>query len=50
MGEANGVEIQVTGSAGTVEVSPEDTSISEDLNGDGKFSIGDLSIAAAHYG
>lgn len=50
MGDANGVETQVTGSAGAVEVSPEDTSISEDLNGDGKFSIGDLSIAAAHYG
>lgn len=50
VGDANGVETQVAGSSLTIEVSPENTGVSGDLNGDGKISIGDLGIAASHYG
>ncbi|OZQ64508.1 hypothetical protein CA600_16610 [Paenibacillus sp. VTT E-133280] len=50
MGDVNGIETKVTGSALTVVVAPEDTGLKGDLNGDGKVSIGDLGIMAAHYG
>lgn len=51
MGDANGTETKVTGSSLAIEVSPDDTGVvSGDLNGDGKISIGDLGIAASHYG
>lgn len=43
----DGVEINVSGATHTVTIR---NSQPEDLNGDNKFSIGDLAIAAASYG
>ncbi|MFC7679359.1 discoidin domain-containing protein [Paenibacillus sp. GCM10028914] len=51
LGDEDGTETSAAPDTISVEVKPEQTGgVSGDLNGDGKVSIGDLGIVAAHYG
>lgn len=50
LGDEDGTETTAAPATISVKVKPEQTGISGDLNGDGKVSIGDLGIVAAHYG
>lgn len=50
LGDEEGIETTAAPATVSVEVKPEQTGVSGDLNGDGKVSIGDLGIVAAHYG
>lgn len=50
LGDEDGAETATAPATISVKVKPEQTGISGDLNGDGKVSIGDLGIVAAHYG
>lgn len=48
--DGNGVETKLNASSMSVEVIPAQTGIPGDSNHDGKISIGDLAMAAVHYG
>ena len=49
--DANGLEKQTLPAEITIQILPKVApGIPEDVNGDGKVSIGDLSLAAVHYG
>ncbi|MFC7679358.1 DUF4838 domain-containing protein [Paenibacillus sp. GCM10028914] len=51
LGDSEGEEVQAASSSTSVTVQPDTTPIPDsDVNGDGKVSIGDLGIVAAHYG
>ncbi|WP_136606239.1 sialidase domain-containing protein [Paenibacillus dokdonensis] len=50
LGDSEGVETKAILSSIDVDIVPESSGTSEDINHDGKISIGDLAIAAAHYG
>ncbi|MFX3635379.1 MAG: sialidase domain-containing protein [Candidatus Pristimantibacillus sp.] len=50
LGDANGVETEAVLSSLLVEVTPAVVGTPGDINNDGKVSIGDLAILAAHYG
>ncbi|NOV03943.1 family 20 glycosylhydrolase [Paenibacillus planticolens] len=50
LADDKGVEWEVDGSSITVQVTPVPAGIPGDVNGDGRVSIGDLGLAAAHYG
>ena len=50
LADENGVEIEATPSSISIEVTAKDQGIQDDINGDGKISIGDLAIVAANYG
>lgn len=50
LGDDRGVETEAAPSSIRIEVTPVEQGIPGDLNGDGKVSIGDLAIVAAHYG
>ncbi|MDQ8735154.1 glycoside hydrolase N-terminal domain-containing protein [Paenibacillus sp. LHD-38] len=50
LGDAEGSESSVGLASMEIEVTPEVKGNSEDVNGDGKVSIGDLGIIAKHYG
>ncbi|WP_171681722.1 sialidase domain-containing protein [Paenibacillus planticolens] len=50
MGDEHGAETSAVPSSLSVEVTPAAPGIPGDFNNDGKVSIGDLAIIAAHYG
>lgn len=50
LGDSEGAETAAALSALHIRIEPETPGHSEDVNLDGKISIGDLAIAAAHYG
>ncbi|WP_193726531.1 cohesin domain-containing protein [Paenibacillus guangzhouensis] len=48
--DGEGVESIAAASSLSVQITPNDPGIPGDMNQDGKYSIGDLAIIAAHYG
>ncbi|OBZ12765.1 sialidase domain-containing protein [Bacillus sp. FJAT-26390] len=50
LGDELGAEAQAAPSAHSIEITPAPVGIVGDINGDGKVSVGDLAIVAAHYG
>lgn len=50
LGDENGTETKAQSSSFTIDITTDAPVNSGDLNGDGKVSIGDLGIMAAHYG
>ncbi|WP_422657062.1 alpha-L-fucosidase [Paenibacillus sp. EC2-1] len=50
LGDENGTETKALASSITFDITTDTPGYSGDLNGDGKVSIGDLGIMAAHYG
>ncbi|MFC7679354.1 alpha-L-fucosidase [Paenibacillus sp. GCM10028914] len=50
LGDENGTETKAEVSSLTIDIITDTPVNSGDLNGDGKVSIGDLAIAASHYG
>lgn len=49
-GDENGNEIEIAAASILTEVKPSKSVHTGDVNGDERFSIGDLAIVAAHYG
>lgn len=50
VGNAEGMETNASLAALQIQVSPNKPNMPGDVNGDGKVSIGDLGLIAAHYG
>ena len=50
LGTALGEELSIDPSSISITVQPKSIVVDLDLNGDGKISIGDLALLAAHYG
>jgi sialidase-1 len=50
LGDELGGEAQAAPSTHSIEITPAPVGVVGDINGDGKVSVGDLAIVAAHYG
>ncbi|WP_136606242.1 discoidin domain-containing protein [Paenibacillus dokdonensis] len=50
LGDEKGAEVAAASASARIEITTGNTGASGDINGDGKVSIGDLAILAAHYG
>ncbi|MGN7357429.1 sialidase domain-containing protein [Paenibacillus sp. SAF-054] len=50
LGSSDGTEVKAGSSSIVIQMTPDSAWAPEDVNHDGKISIGDLAIAAAHYG